>query len=387
MDTIYLDNNATTRPAPEVVEAILPVLEDSFGNPSSAHAVGQRAAFLVAQARREVASCFGTDPSEIIFTSGGTESDNIAILGALRSNPDKRHIVTTKVEHEAVYRFAEHLERQGYEATYLDVDQDGRLDLNDFRDALREDTCIASIMAANNETGVLSPLEQIGEICRERNVLFHTDAVQAIGKIPLDLQRLPIDLLSLSAHKFHGPKGIGALYIRKPLSIVGLIIGGQQEGDIRGGTENVPGIVGLGVAARLIEEQGAQMHDRMRDLRDRLEREVCAAFPFAGVIGGSVPRLPNTAMVAFKGFTAEEILIGLSEKKICASGGSACHSGALEPSRVLLAMGIEHEQAIGAVRFSLSRYSTGGDVDRLLAVLSEVFEKIGSASRASSSLP
>ena len=387
MDTIYLDNNATTRPAPDVVEAMLPVLQDSFGNPSSSHAVGQRAAFLVAQARREVASCFGADPSEIVFTSGGTESDNIAILGALRSNRDKRHIVTTKVEHEAVYRFAEHLEREGYEATYLDVDQDGQLDLNDFRAALRDDTCIASIMAANNETGVLSPLEQIGEICRERNVLFHTDAVQAIGKIPLDLRRLPVDLLSMSAHKFHGPKGIGALYIRKPLRIAGIIIGGQQEGDIRGGTENVPGIVGLGVAARLIENESEQMHVRMRDLRDRLEREICGAFSFAGVIGGSVPRLPNTAMVAFTGFTAEEILIGLSEKNICASGGSACHSGALEPSRVLLAMGVERERAIGAVRFSLSRYSTDEDIDRLLAVLPEIFEKIGSSSRTTSAAP
>jgi cysteine desulfurase len=366
---------------------MLPVMQESYGNPSSSHAIGQRAAFLVAQARREVASCFGADPSEIVFTSGGTESDNIAILGALRANPTKRHIVTTKVEHEAVYRFVEHLEREGYEATYLDVGQDGRLDLNDFRAALRDDTCIASIMAANNETGVLSPLEQIGEICRERNALFHTDAVQAIGKIPIDVRRLQIDLLSMSAHKFHGPKGIGALYIRKPLRIGGLIVGGQQEGDIRGGTENVPGIVGLGVAARLVEQESEQVRARTRALRDRLERELCQMFSFAGVIGGSVPRLPNTAMVAFRGFTAEAILIGLSEENICASGGSACHSGALEPSRVLQAMGVERELAVGAIRFSLSRYSTAGDIDRVLAVLPGVFEKIGSGPRAASVTP
>ncbi len=384
MDLTYLDNNATTRPAPEVVEAMIPFLKESFGNPSSSHVVGQRASFHVAQARRQVASCLGADPSEIVFTSCGTESDNLAILGLLKIDAHKRHIVTTEVEHEAVFRLAKRLENEGYQATYLKVDQTGQLDLHEFRAALRDDTALASIMFANNETGAIFPIGQLAEICREKNVPLHTDAVQAIGKVPIDLERLPVDMLSLSAHKFHGPKGIGALYIRQPLTIPAQIIGGQQERDIRGGTENVPGIVGLGAAAYLIEQQMDTIQTRMRDLRDQLEQRICEQIPFAQVICLAGPRLPNTSLIAFDGLTAEEILIGLSERGICASGGSACHSGSLEPSRVLLAMGIDRGRATSSVRFSLSRYSSQRDIDHLIAVLPDVIQKLESPSTVSS---
>lgn len=383
MDEIYLDNNATTRPAPEVAEAMIPMLKESFGNPSSAHVVGQRASFHVSEARRQVASCLGADPSEIVFTSGGTESDNLAILGLLKVRPQKRHIVTTTVEHEAVFQLVQRLEDEGYQATYLCVDEAGRIDLDQFRAALREDTALASIMFANNETGVLFPLEQIAEICREANVPLHTDAVQTLGKVRIDVGQLGVDLLSLSAHKFHGPKGVGALYVRNPLRISSQMVGGQQERDIRGGTENVPGIVGLGVAAALIEHEVEDLHNRMRDLRDQLEQRICEQVPSAKIIGHDSPRLPNTSLICFEGLSAQDILMGLSERGICASGGSACHSGSLEPSRVLLAMGIERNRAISAVRFSLSRYSSPDEIDRLLTELQIVIAKIGTPSTAS----
>lgn len=381
-EPIYLDNNATTKPAPEVVEAVIPLLKESFGNPSSSHPLGQRASFAVAQARRQVASCLGAQPEEIIFTSGGTESDNLAIRSLLQQDPRKTHMVTTAIEHEAVFRLAQHLESQGIEVTYLGVDQAGRLDLDEFRDALRPTTALASVMYANNETGVLFPMEEIVEICNEKNIPLHTDAVQAIGKLPINLNTLQVAMLSLSAHKFHGPKGVGALFIRKPATLPAQIIGGEQERDIRGGTENVPGIVGLGVAAKLVEEGIENEHHHLRKMRDHMEQAILSQVPFAKSLGGSLPRLPNTSMIAFEGLSAEAILVALSERGVCASGGSACHSGSLLPSRVLQAMKVDLGLAGGAIRLSLSRYTTQRDVDALLSILPELAKKLSSVPAA-----
>lgn len=375
MNLTYLDNNATTRPAPEVVEAMLPFLKEEFGNPSSAHALGQRAWFHVQEARRRVASCLGANPAEILFTSGGTESDNLAIRGMLGACPQKRHIVTTSIEHEAVFRLLQQLQEDGYEITFLGVGERGQIDLAELSDAIREDTALVSIMLANNETGILFPLDRIGAICRSRDVALHTDAVQAIGKASIDLHRLPVDLLSLSAHKFHGPKGVGALYVRPPLRLAPQMIGGLQEEGRRGGTENVAGIVGLGAATLLVERSGAAAHCHMRSLRDELERRLGDVAPDATVIGADAPRLPNTSMILLPGVSTEEVLMAFNEQGVCASGGSACHSGSLKPSRVLTAMGLDGHSASAAVRISFSRYSTDDDVDRLLEALRDIVRK------------
>ncbi len=372
MTLTYLDNNATTQPAPQVAAAMMPLLNEAFGNPSSAHVLGQRAAYCVQEARRRVAGCLGAVPEEIVFTSGGTESDNLAIRGALAAAAGKRHLVTTTVEHEAVLRLIQQLERQGCDVTYLEVDQAGRIDAAALRAAITDDTAVVSIMLANNETGILFPIAEIAEHCRQRGAVLHCDAVQAVGKMPIDVNRLGVDLLSLSAHKFHGPKGVGALYLRRGVALRGEIIGGFQERDLRGGTENVPGIVGLGIAAALVSELGPADHQAVRDLRDTLEAQINAQIPGAMVIGEHSPRLPNTTLVGFEGATAEQILIGLSERGICASGGSACHSGSLEPSRVLQAMGVAPRWALGTIRLSLSRYSTAAEIDQLMQVLPEV---------------
>ena len=291
-------------------------------------------------------------------------------------------MVTTAVEHEAVFRLAQHLESQGIEVTYLGVDQAGRLDLDEFRDSLRPSTALASVMYANNETGVLFPMEEIAEICIEKNIPLHTDAVQAIGKLPINMNKLQVAMLSLSAHKFHGPKGIGALYIRKPATLPAQIIGGEQERDIRGGTENVPGIVGLGVAAKLVEDGIENEHPHLRKMRDLMEQAILSQVPIAKSIGGNLPRLPNTSMIAFEGLSAEAILVALSERGICASGGSACHSGSLQPSRVLQAMKIDGGLARSAIRLSLSRYTTQQDLEALLSILPELAMKLRSAPAA-----
>ena len=360
---IYLDNNATTQVAPEVFEAMRPFFLNQFGNPSSMHTCGGVVAKVVDVARESLARLLGCDETEIVFTSGGTESDNFAIRGILEANPDKRHIVTTRVEHPGVLNLARWLKRKGYEVTELDVDGDGILDLAAYRDALREDTAIVSAMWANNETGVIFPVEEMAAIAKARGITFHTDAVQAVGKIPMDLSKLQVDLLSLSGHKLHGPKGIGALYVRRGTRIRPLMHGGHQERGRRPGTENVPGIVGLGKAADLAIEHMDDENTRVKALRDRLEASLVGSIARTRVNGSTSNRLPNTTNVSFEFIEGEAILLRLNELKIAASSGSACTSGSLEPSHVLRAMGVPFTMVHGSVRFSFSRYNDADQVE------------------------
>lgn len=363
---IYLDNNATTRVAPEVIAAMQPFFEELWGNPSSAHQFGRRVAAHLDTARARVAALLGAEPSEIVFTSGGTESDNAALAGALRAQPDKGHVLTTAVEHPAVLNFCRDLERQGREVTFLPVQPDGALDLGRLDQSLRTDTAVVSVMLANNETGVLFPVPEIAAFCRCRGIPLHTDAVQTPGKLKLDVRELGCDLLSLSGHKFHAPKGIGVLYVRRGFPFRPYVIGGHQERGRRAGTENVPYIVGLGKAAELAEEHRKEEQTRVRALRDRLERGLLDAVPHCVRNGAPEPRLPNTSNLSFDGVEAESILMRLSRVGICASSGSACSTGSLEPSHVLTAMGVKASRARGSVRFSLSRYNPEADVDAVL---------------------
>lgn len=377
MNVIYLDNNSTTRVAPEVVAAMTPYWREQFGNPSSIHRVGQAARHAVEVAREQVAALIGAKPRDIVFTGGGTEADNLAILGTLASYPAKRHIVTTPVEHVAVHSLCERLEKEGYAVSWLSVDQRGDLSPDELRAALRDDTALVSVMHANNETGVIFPIEEIAAVCAERGVPLHVDAVQTAGKLPIDVVRLGANLLSLSAHKIHGPKGVGALYIGRKTRLRNQLVGGHQERDVRPGTENVAGIVGFGEAARLA-------HERVRsggwktvaDLRDELEREILAAVPTARVIGGECPRTPNTTNIAFESLEAEAILISLSEQGVCASSGAACSSGSLEPSHVLSAMGIDERLAHGAIRLSLSTETTREEIREAVHVVRRVVDKL-----------
>jgi len=371
---IYLDNNATTRVAPEVFEAMRPYLAEEFGNPSSAHAAGREARRAVETARAQVADLLGTDdPSEIVFTSCGSESDNWAIAGFLEQQPTRRHIITTRVEHEAVRNLCEHLAEIGCEVTWLEVDQSGELDTDDLRRALRRDTGIVSVMLANNETGVLFPIEEIGNIVRENSdAVFHVDGVQAVGKIPIDLKNLPVDLFSVSGHKFHAPKGVGALYIRRGRRLPPFIIGGGQEEGRRSGTEAVPNIVALGRAAQLAKEFDG--HEQVRGLRDRLEDEILARFPFAK-LNGSVDRskrLPNTSNISFEGFDGSHIRAQLDAAGMCVSTGSACNADSREVSGVLRAMDVPYEVARGAIRFSVGRYNADFEIDETLAALTRI---------------
>ncbi len=377
-DSVYLDNNATTRVAPEVVEAMMPYLTTMFGNPSSMHRLGAAAEAGVSEARERVAALIGAEtPGEIVFTAGGSESDSLAIWGTLRAWPAKRHLITTKVEHPAVLGLCRELESvHGYSVTWLDVDGQGLLDLDRLRAALRPDTAIVSVMAANNETGVLFDVEEIGRIVKEAGAVFHVDAVQAVGKLPLDLRGSAIDLLSLSGHKLHGPKGIGALYVRRGTKLRPLIIGGHQERGRRAGTENVPGIVGLGAACVLADASREQEDRRVRELRDRLERGILETVPDCRVNGHPERRLPNTSNISFDFIEGEGILLLLDRAGICASSGSACTSGSLEPSHVLKAMGVPFTAAHGSVRFSLSRYNTREEMDYVAAVVPRVVERL-----------
>lgn len=368
---IYLDNNATSAIAPEVREAMMPYLAEKYGNPSSMHTFGGMLAHDVSQARARVASLFNAKDTEIIFTSGGTESDNAAIRGVLEAMPDRRHIVTSRVEHPAVLNLCKHLENRGYRVTYLPVDTQGRLDLEALRHALTPDTALVSIMHANNETGTVFPLQKIAELVKERGLIFHTDAVQAAGKLSLDMNAMPADLVSISGHKLHAPKGVGALYVRRGTRFVPFIIGGHQEHGRRGGTENVAGIVGLGVAADLAVRHRGQVQQQAA-LRDRLEQGVLQAVPNTRVNGDPEHRLPNTTNISFEYIEGEAILLKLDEQGICASSGSACTSGSLEPSHVLRAMGVPFTAIHGSIRFSLSRYNTQAEIDRVLAVLPPV---------------
>jgi cysteine desulfurase len=377
-DLIYLDNNATTRVAPEVFEAMQPYLREYFGNPSSAHTLGRTMKQAVEQAREHVATLIGAaDTSEIVFTSCGSESDNWAIRGALASQPTKRHIVTTLVEHEAVRNVCRLLESEGYEVTWLGVDQQGELNLDDLRSAVRPDTALVSIMLANNETGVLFPVNEIGCVVRERSeALFHVDGVQAVGKMPIDLEN--VDLFALSGHKLHAPQGIGALFVRQGVSLPSFIVGGAQEHGRRAGTSAVPNIVGLGAGCKLAREDDD--HSRIQKLRDRLESGILKQIPNARLNGHPANRLPNTSNISFEYVEGQNILLHLDQLGICVSTGSACHSTTHESSPTLRAMNVPYTAAQGSIRFSLGRYNTDDDVETTLNVLPGIIEKLAAMS-------
>jgi len=372
----YLDNNATTRIAPEVLDAMLPFFQHQWGNPSSAYIFGKQVAGHIEKAREKLAALIHADPKEIIFTSCGTESNNTAIHSALVTQPGKRHIITTAVEHSANIKYGQFLQKQGCEVTFLPVESDGSLDLHLVDLSIRPDTAIVSIMWANNETGVLFPIEEIAAICRSKGVPFHTDAVQTPGKLKIDVKSTGVDFLSLSAHKLHAPKGIGLLYVKRHTKFSPYVIGGGQERGRRGGTENVPYIVGFGRAAELAIDSLNDENTRVRALRDRLETNVLRTIPNTMRTGAREPRLPNTSNIAFDGVEAEAILMMLDQVGICASSGSACTTGSLDPSHVLIAMGISPTRARGCVRFSLGIYNTDQDVDLLLEHLPQIISKL-----------
>jgi len=375
---IYLDNNATTRVAPEVVEAMQPYLSEFFGNPSSAHTLGRAMRQAVEEARQQVATLIGaSDTNEIVFTSCGSESDNWAIRGALASQPGKKHIVTTLVEHEAVRNVCRALEGEGYEVSWIGVNAYGEIDLDSLRDALRSDTALVSVMLANNETGVLFPVNEIGSLVRKRSkALFHVDGVQAVGKIPIDLTG--VDLFALSGHKLHAPQGIGALYIREGVSLPSYIIGGAQEQGRRAGTSAVPNIVGLGAACKLAQEDDD--HSRIRDLRDRLENGILENIPNTRRNGDPANRLPNTSNISFEYVEGQNIMLHLDQLGICVSTGSACHSSTHQSSPTLHAMNVPYTAAQGSIRFSLGRYNTDEDIENTLRVLPEIIEKLAAMS-------
>ena len=376
MTVIYLDNNATTRVAPEILEAMLPFLRESYGNASSMHGFGGQVGKFINEARERTAQGLGCSPEEIIFTSCGTESDNTAIFSAVRSQPEKRHVVTTRVEHPAVLNVASHLEIAGYEVTHLKVDELGRLDVQELEDSLRPDTALVSIMHANNENGVIFPLERIAEIVKSKGILLHTDAVQTVGKLPIDLQKLAVDFLALSAHKVHGPKGMGALFVRRGVPFRPFMLGGHQEKGRRAGTENVAGIVALGKAMEMAAAGIDEENSRVKALRDRLEQGIMDAVPDVRRNGDPGSRLPNTTSLAFKYIEGESILLMLDQHGICASSGSACTSGSLEPSHVLRAMGVPFTFAHGSIRFSLSRYTTDEEIDLVLRELPGIVSRL-----------
>jgi len=376
MRDVYVDNNATTQVAPEVKEAMLPFFEELYGNPSSIHPFGEKVHEHLTAAREEVAHFFGADSQEIVFTSCGSESNNAAIQGTLASYPERRHIVTTKVEHPAVLSFCRHLQKNGYEVTELPVDQLGRLDLDELKSALRDDTALVSIMYANNETGVIFPIEAIGRIVKSRGIIFHCDAVQAIGKIPVNLDSLPVDFLSVSGHKLHAPKGIGILYIRKGTRFSPLIIGGHQENGRRAGTENVPYIVGMAKTCELAAAHLEEDQTRIRKMRDRLEKALISLIPHTRVNGDRENRLSNTLNISFEGVEGESILLLLNKEGIGASSGSACASGSLDPSHVLRAMDVPHTAIHGSIRFSLSRYNTDEDIDSIIEKLPSIIHEL-----------
>ncbi len=380
MKTVYLDNNATTQVAAEVLEAMLPYFRDLYGNPSSMHSFGGQVAQEIREARKQVAALIGATPEEIIFTSCGTESDNAAIRSALAVHPDRRHLVTSRVEHPAIKALCAHLARQGYRVTELPVDKDGLLDLDQYEKSLSPDTAVVSLMWANNETGVLFPVEKAAELAHERGILFHTDAVQAVGKIPLQMKTNVIDMLSLSGHKLHAPKGIGVLYVRKGTKYSPFLIGGHQEKQRRGGTENTPSIIGLGKACELAARHMATENITVKKLRDKLEKQILARIPSSRVNGDCLNRLPNTTNISFEFVEGEGILLLMDEYGICASSGSACTSGSLQPSHVLRAMGVPFTMAHGSIRFSLSIYNTEEEINFVIEKLPPIIERLRSMS-------
>jgi cysteine desulfurase len=374
---VYADNNATTQVAAEVFEEMKPYFCEFYGNPSSMHTFGGNVAGEIRQARERVARLLNADPSEIVFTSCGTESDNSAIIGTLESYPEKRHVVITRVEHPAILSMCNFIDKRGYRVTFLPVDREGMLDMDEVKKAITDATAIVSVMSANNETGVIFPVEEIAAIAKEKGAIFHTDAVQAAGKIPLDLGTSGnIDLLSISGHKLHAPKGVGVLYVRKGTRLRPFMIGGHQEKGRRGGTENVASIIGLGKAAELAQEAVEEENARVKAMRDRLEKELLERIPDAIINGHKEKRLPNTSSISYESIEGESILLMLDREGICASSGSACTSGSLEPSHVLRAMGVPYTMAHGSIRFSLSRYNTEDEIDYIIEKLPPIIARL-----------
>lgn len=383
MKTIYVDSNATTQVAPEVIEAMLPFFKEMWGNPSSMHTFGGQVEKHIDKARQQVADLINADTSEIIFTSCGTESDNTAIRSALLASPDKRHIITTSVEHSAVLNICKNLTKEGYDVTFLPVDTKGHLNLEKLEKELRNDTAIVSIMWANNETGVIFPIEEIAKICAEKNVPLHVDAVQAAGKIEMDVAKIPITYLALSGHKLHAPKGIGILYVCKGTPFHPWLVGGHQESGRRGGTENVASIVGMGTACELAQKNLKEDALKLAQLRDLLEKGILDSILKSYINGDPKMRLPNTTNISFEGIEGEAILLLLNEYGICASSGSACTTESLEPSHVLVAMGVPFERAHGSIRFSLSRYNNKEDILFILEKMPGIVARLRSLSPVS----
>jgi len=376
---VYMDNNATTRVAPEVLEAMLPYLSDLYGNPSSMHSFGGQVGKALTLAREQIAALIGASPDELIFTSCGTESDSTAILSALQSFPEKRHIVTTRVEHPAVKHLCESIDKltgHKHKVTQLPVNREGVLDLAQYEESLTDETAIVSVMWANNETGVIFPIAEMVEIAKSRGVLFHTDAVQAVGKIPIDLKNIPIDFLSVSGHKLHASKGIGVLYVRRGKPFVPFMIGGHQEHGRRGGTENVASIIGLGKACELAGNNLTDENSRVKAMRDKLENGLLETIPNSMLNGHRTDRLPNTTNISFEYVEGEAILLHMDRFGICASSGSACTSGSLEPSHVLRAMGVPFTAAHGSIRYSLSVYNTEDEIDFVLEKMPPIIENL-----------
>ena len=380
MKTIYLDNNATTRVAPEVIESMVPYLGEFYGNPSSAHSFGGEVGRRIREAREKVASLIGAQPEEILFTSCGTESDNAAVLSALATQEGKKHILTSRVEHPAIKGLGVHLAKQGYRVTEIPVGSDGLLDMDFYEKNLTPDTAIVSLMWANNETGVMFPVEKAAEMAHEKGILFHTDAVQAVGKMPIRVKENAIDMLSFSGHKLHAPKGVGVLYIRKGTRFSPMVIGGHQESGRRGGTENTASIIGLGKACELASERLGEENTRVMGLRDKLETELLSRIPNSKVNGDRTKRIPNTTNISFEFVEGESILLMMDAVGICASSGSACTSGSLQPSHVLRAMGVPFTMAHGSVRFSLSVYNMEEEIAFVVQKLPPIIERLRSMS-------
>ncbi|MBP3939135.1 MAG: cysteine desulfurase NifS [Clostridia bacterium] len=378
MKTVYADNAATTALCPEALEAMVNCLKETYGNASSMHHSGQAAAEVVMQARQDIAECIGADANEIYFTSGGTEADNWAITNAARlgEKKGKKHIISTSFEHHAVLHTLMKLEKEGFEVTYLDVHEDGYIRIDELRKAIKDETCLVTIMYANNEIGTVQPVKEIGAICKEKGIYFHTDAVQAVGHLPINVKEQNIDMLSFSAHKFHGPKGIGALYCRKGIPLIGFMQGGAQERNKRPGTTNTPAIAATAVALKKSCEEMDKNISYVSSLRDKLIEEIVKIIPRTRVNGGRSPRLPGNVSFCFEGIEGESLLLYLDLKGICGSSGSACTSGSLDPSHVLLALGLPHEIAHGSLRLSLSEYNTEEEIDYIIEQLPLVVNRL-----------
>ena len=378
MKTVYVDNAATTAMCPEAIKAMTDCIGSTYGNPSSLHHVGQQAAEVLFDARQDVADCLNADVNEIYFTSGGTESDNWAIRNAARIglNKNKTHIISTAFEHHAVLHTLKKLEKEGFEVTYLDVSEDGYVTPQQVQAAIKEETCLVTIMYANNEIGTIQPVKEIGQVCKDNGVIFQTDAVQAVGHITIDVKEQNIDMLSLSGHKFHGPKGVGALYCRKGISLLGIMHGGAQEKNKRPGTENLPSIVGMAAALKKACANIDANSAYMCEIRDKIIDSILSVVPRARLNGGREARLPGNVSFCFEGIEGESLLLYLDLKGICGSSGSACTSGSLDPSHVLLALGLPHEIAHGSLRISLSEYNTMEEADYIIEKLPEVVSRL-----------